>query len=186
MEKKAILPLVLAMAGACNNQADVKHPEPVIVDLASPVDESNNNDNNPQAIHNPQRITPINQVTEKIRWGFATVCGSIEPQKSCISEESRLFRTMRKKLPRAVDHRCRPDGEYEPGCIEDAYRLQFGKDRMYRKLNNIKWQCSTMINKCTKKMIRQCTGPYKDCLTRAQREVYGPPTKDPHEHKHKP
>ena len=184
MERKYVLPFVLALAGACNNQAKVKQPEPVYMNVARTIHESSNNNNSPQGIHSLQRIAPIGHVTEEIRAGFERICGVIEPHKSCVREELRVFFTMTKKVPPHVNRGCMPDGEYEPQCIEDAYKLQFGEDQMYNRLKRLDLECPEKIKECTEDKLRRCKDSYADCLDREKRKIYGPVKDDPHKHNH--
>jgi len=155
--RKLILPLSLSVAGACHAHPDAKQPEVATIEISrdmptlSPV----------EAGTKDVRAEKVEAVTERVRQQMRGNCywSFEEPYRSCSKNELEIYFEMVDKVdtvsPQARRN-CMPDGDYERGCIEEAYGRLIGKDALYHNLVETRNRCEAFMQQCVEDKIAAC------------------------------
>lgn len=178
MKKLHALPLIVsASLGCSSNQNEAQQPSSPIVEVNEVEGQETLRENKPTAKTRPEREPMV--VTEEIRKLYYRICQPDPEYKKCVREELRTFFKMEKKVSRAISQVCMASGDFEEGCIEDAYATKFGKDKEYKKLKFLRDECPKIKDQCVDKEIAACKTSHKECAHSQLEEIFGPSRGNP-------
>ena len=170
MKRKFVLPFVLALAGACNQQPGAKQPQPLVVevlDVAKP-EVSVEDSSNETPI--PQNTAPIYQVSEAIRQRIDIHCSNLHwPLRS---KGVSFYIKMWENLSPTEQAQCEIHGEsyeeYDVNCITNNYKRIYGEDELYRNFKKKEEKYKKKMETCMEKTIEECIGAFNTrCIEEA-------------------